>query len=767
MDNKNHVALLAALLLGGCATIGPTLSGLSDARLETEASAGPLTVEKAFVITDNDAAFQSKLRLVNEAKTSIDLAYYIYGDDYSSSVLSEALIAAAQRGVKVRLLVDYFTNYPRLDLFSMLERRGTQGPGKIEVRFYGRPTRNIVQNAVYMTMGCGQQQVAGTAAKPDCSKQKFARVDDLFAKETIDGIAAAERNISNVNSGASGLFLSGLYSKRPDIMAMAMQQAQAIDPAALQAGATGASAQDKENLKKLARLHWQSRTGSAFQRLEANTQLFFVSALYGEQLAPVQSVFASALPIDRKLSDDELRDWDHLTDFTHHKLLLTDGTRMQMGGRNVADSYHMHPNPLVEKYVFMDTDLVATVPSGAERLTSSYENLWSFSPMVATLAEVRAHAPNDFAANVDAYAEAEKPCAGVAQGRARESCMDQGFQRRAKSLEERIAQRAVDMEQRARRYRTQYAPSIQAPATRAFPVDATAQIYYLENLTFDKGKPAASRKRLYGAQAGRESAGGKHIHVAWQADVRGICARATKDAPQQVILHNAYFYPAGNLAAALSELFNGKADCSNVTVKVVTNSIETTDLNVVNLLARHSIKAFAEFYMSRSDRARRAKFEYYEYQSQPGATTLSLHSKVSVIGEDLVVGSANADVRSFMMDSNNAALLRSAPALRRDYMDFLQRIMDGGGRVKQLNDYFANTPREKMIAEDLVTFRQLLAKYRVEQRLDPVTLKAAESRFVELLNLSYSLTRDAINPDATEEARRAAQNKFNELFKPI
>ena len=765
MKSHGLIALAAALLIGGCTTTGLAPGGPGNAELAKEASAGPLSVANAFVITDNDAAFQSKLKLINEAKTSLDLVYYIYDDDYSSAALSEALIAAAQRGVKVRLLVDYFTNYSRLDLYTLLER---QSQGKIEVRLYGRPTQNIVRDAVYMTMGCGPQQPAAApaTAKPDCSKEKFARIDQLFAGETINGSPAAARNISNINTGPSGLFLSALYSKRADVMAMAVQDSQKLDAAALQTGAAGASRQDKENLKKVGKLYWQARTGSAFQRLEAGTQLFFVSAIYGQQLAPVQEVFASALPIDRKLGADELRDWDHFTDFTHHKLLLADGAKLQMGGRNVADSYHMHPNPLVGKYIFMDTDLVATATSGEERLTASYNSLWNFSPMVATLAEVRAHAPNDFIANLDVYAQANKSCAGSAQSLAHENCVDKTFQSHAKSLDERVSQRALEMEQHARRYRTQYARQIAAPTTPNFSVDASAQLYYLENLHFDKNASMGSRQRLYGAKVGRESASGKHIHDIWLASLRGVCAGATPQAPRQVVLHNAYFYPSGNLAAALSELFGSKGDCSNVTVKVITNSLDTTDLNVVNILARHSIKAFTEFYLSRADSARRAKFEYYEYQPRPGTATLSLHTKVTVLPDALLLGSANADVRSFMMDSNNAALIRNAPALQREYAGFVQGIVESS-RVKMVNDAFIKTPREQMIAQDLVTLRQLLAKYRVEQRLDPATQKAVESRFVELLNLSYSLTRDAINPDATERARREAQDKFDELFKPI
>ena len=67
----------------------------------------------------NASKTDEKIRLVEEAKSSLDLTYYIYADDQSSSVLSEALIAAARRGVKVRLLVDYQTNYKRLDMFAV------------------------------------------------------------------------------------------------------------------------------------------------------------------------------------------------------------------------------------------------------------------------------------------------------------------------------------------------------------------------------------------------------------------------------------------------------------------------------------------------------------------------------------------------------------------------------------------------------------------------------------------------------------------------
>ena len=263
MQKPILAALLLAGALAGCATLPE--GKFSDETLAQNASAGPLQIGEARVITDNDAAFLSKLKLVESARKSIDMMYYIYADDYSSSTLTKALIDAARRGVSVRLLVDYQTNYNRLDLFSMMEKRGNAGQGSLHVRFYNRPTRNIIQDAVYMTLGCGKTTAAGRPER--CSADKLARIDKLFSEETVDGKPAANRDISNLNVGNSGLFLSGLYGKRPDVVALAVQEGQSLDVGKLEKGASGASEQDRENLKKLGKIYWQSRAGSAFQRL--------------------------------------------------------------------------------------------------------------------------------------------------------------------------------------------------------------------------------------------------------------------------------------------------------------------------------------------------------------------------------------------------------------------------------------------------------------------------------------------------------------------
>ena len=118
--------VLLTALTAGCAQ-NPYLSDetrltghLSEQTAALHASAGPLQLTGARLITGNDAAFRSKLALVEQAQESIDAAYYIFADDYSSSVLAKALIDAARRGVQVRLLVDYNTNYKNLDLFTYI-----------------------------------------------------------------------------------------------------------------------------------------------------------------------------------------------------------------------------------------------------------------------------------------------------------------------------------------------------------------------------------------------------------------------------------------------------------------------------------------------------------------------------------------------------------------------------------------------------------------------------------------------------------------------
>lgn len=81
-----------------------------------------------------EESFQARLDMINRAKSTIEVEYFIYNTDKTGKLLTLALINAAKRGVKVRILVDRMGAY--LDAFYAreLEQFG------IEVKHYGTST---------------------------------------------------------------------------------------------------------------------------------------------------------------------------------------------------------------------------------------------------------------------------------------------------------------------------------------------------------------------------------------------------------------------------------------------------------------------------------------------------------------------------------------------------------------------------------------------------------------------------------------------------
>ena len=54
------------------------------------------------------ASFEERLEMIESAKSSIDVEYFIYRADTSGKIFTQALINRAKEGIKVRLLLDYF-----------------------------------------------------------------------------------------------------------------------------------------------------------------------------------------------------------------------------------------------------------------------------------------------------------------------------------------------------------------------------------------------------------------------------------------------------------------------------------------------------------------------------------------------------------------------------------------------------------------------------------------------------------------------------------
>lgn len=65
-------------------------------------------------LMDAEEALELRLDLIDGAKRSLDVQYYYWLDDYVGCVVAEHLIAAANRGVKVRILVDSASKAPKV-----------------------------------------------------------------------------------------------------------------------------------------------------------------------------------------------------------------------------------------------------------------------------------------------------------------------------------------------------------------------------------------------------------------------------------------------------------------------------------------------------------------------------------------------------------------------------------------------------------------------------------------------------------------------------
>lgn len=87
---------------------------------------------KIMILNSGIAALQKRLDIIKKAKKHIEVEYFIYSTDKSSQLINQELIKAAQRGVKVRLLVDTC-----FAVFQFDERYATvMAEYGIEVKYY-------------------------------------------------------------------------------------------------------------------------------------------------------------------------------------------------------------------------------------------------------------------------------------------------------------------------------------------------------------------------------------------------------------------------------------------------------------------------------------------------------------------------------------------------------------------------------------------------------------------------------------------------------
>lgn len=120
MKRYSIFALLALLLLAGCASVPkdyprtPSTAfaeyrDTSVGRLFEQAAAQHPGKSGFDIIRHGREAFTARIAMTELAEQSLDVQYYIWEEDETGRILAERLIKAADRGVRVRLLVDDIT----------------------------------------------------------------------------------------------------------------------------------------------------------------------------------------------------------------------------------------------------------------------------------------------------------------------------------------------------------------------------------------------------------------------------------------------------------------------------------------------------------------------------------------------------------------------------------------------------------------------------------------------------------------------------------
>ncbi len=147
-----HVTLFFVAILSGCGSLpneiehtnesvsAPLSSSLSE--LSASFQPAPSTAETSAVLLQDSGwdALAQRLALIETAEHSIDIQYYIWNSDTSGHYLASRLLAAADRGVKVRVMLDDINLNEREDLLVALNAHP-----QVEIRVFNPiPTRRGV-----------------------------------------------------------------------------------------------------------------------------------------------------------------------------------------------------------------------------------------------------------------------------------------------------------------------------------------------------------------------------------------------------------------------------------------------------------------------------------------------------------------------------------------------------------------------------------------------------------------------------------------------
>lgn len=783
-----------------------------DSDVKKLASAYNVKVTAGQVMVDNDMAFERKLRVIESADKELRMVYFIYAGDDSSSKLNAALLKKAQEPQfkEASLLVDFLTNYKNLDLFIALNKLSG---GKIKPYFYNFPSQQVFADAMYMSLPCSK-----TDAKTDgdaCYQEKMAKIKSMGSPAQLKANPPAMAKI----------LLTGIYAKNPAALKVALGLGAQIDPADFKSNKPKLSEEEGDALLDLAVIFKEAFIDNS---IIAKIKLSIAMSMYGDKINPILEQLTGRFPLRSLGEYGSGKDnshaevWDHFTDYTHHKLVLADKSQFVLGGRNVEDSYHMkHRVGSAGKYIFMDTDFWGkTDANGAADMATAYDAIVK-SPMVASLETTKAYLAYDFVANASVMApEALGAPKGtsiteVAVG----SCLKQGAGDKLgecilstikgipgnASEDSRIKKVQVDMQSAMASYGKYKASPDNAFGTLSPRDLETASFHYLENTSMK------DNKRVIGSKIGFEAEHKKNIQAAWYRGLENVCkVSASENKPMRVVFNTAYLLMPSGMVHNLAKMMNNDfGDCSRVTVTFITNSPFTTDLAPINVLARYQLGALFDHYKSlqqykqtfespvklegSGDDSRYVavpegtpgatkfkykqfwpKLEYYEYTpvnleqleaySSKGTKPNSLHTKTSMLGDDLIVGSANADIRSYFMDTNNAMMIRNAHEMNAQYVKFIDDLVASGRIVDRMSN-FQGRSFEALRAENEAFLVAGAKRWKQEKRLEKGYAKTILEYIDQGGQKIYNTTKDLLTYRAKFENAAAVDISQGESYK--
>lgn len=118
---KTLAVIVGAAVLGGCAYAPPQTEtrisyalppaghgALEDFAQRVDGALAP-DASAYWLLDRNDVALSARLALTDEATSTLDVQYFIWQDDATSRLLLRRLVYAADRGVRVRFLIDDLT----------------------------------------------------------------------------------------------------------------------------------------------------------------------------------------------------------------------------------------------------------------------------------------------------------------------------------------------------------------------------------------------------------------------------------------------------------------------------------------------------------------------------------------------------------------------------------------------------------------------------------------------------------------------------------